>query len=140
MPLDSSLVSLLSPFATWERSDWPEGASFITRSARSLPARSLEVRLRDGDVEICFAIQGVRGSPFEQLFAVAKIGENEAVRAVADFVEAILREKIVLVMSRGAVKGGREFIEPEDLAQREPSSIRWSASWNGTYDRGLFGA
>jgi len=140
MPLDSSLDLVLSPLTTWDRLHGPDYASFITRSTRSLPARSLEIRLRGGDAEASFAIQGVRGSPFEQLFTVADLDENEAARVVAEFVVAILSEKLVLVMSRGAVKGGREFIRPEDLAQRAPSSIRWSASWNGTYDRGLFGA
>src|SRR5215510_7361134 len=124
MPLESSLAPLLSPLATWERLDGPDGASFITRSSRSLPARSLEIRLRNGDVEVCFAIQGVRGSPFEQLFAVAYVDEKEAARAVTDFVAAILQEELLLLMSRGALKGGREFVKPEELPKRKPSSIR----------------
>jgi len=142
-PLDSALAQVLPDAPAWQKSEVPDGGdpSYILRSTRSLPPRSLDVRLRDGgDVEVCFAITGVRGSPFEQLFTVGDLPSPEAAKVVADFVGRILSEELVLVMSRGALKGGREFVKPEDLARRPPSSIRWAASWSGTYDRGLFGA
>ena len=142
--LESALVSLLPKAATWERSEAPDGSEiyYLLRSTRSLPPRSLEVRLRNGgDAEVCFALAGVRGSPFEQLFTVADVPAAEAAGVVAEFVARILSEELVLTLFRGGpFKGGREFVPREDLAGRSPSSIRWTASWNGTHDRGLLGA
>ena len=142
--LEPTLIELLPNRAAWERSEAPGGAEtyYLLRSTRSLPPRSLEIRLRDGgDVEVCFALVGVRGSPFEQLLTLAGVPPAEAAAVVAEFVARILSEELVLTMFRGGpFKGGREFIRRDDLATHPPSSIRWAASWNGTYDRGLFGA
>jgi len=138
------LVPLLPNSSAWERSEDPGRTEIyhLLRSTRSLPPRSLEIRLRDGgDVEVCFALAGVRGSPFEQLFTVANAPAAEAAGVIAEFVARILNEELVLTMFRGGpFKGGREFVRRDDLAGHAPATIRWTASWNGTYDRGLFGA
>lgn len=142
--LESALIELLPNRAAWERSEAPGGAEayYLLRSTRSLPPRSLEIRLRDGgDVEVCFALVGVRGSPFEQLFTVASVPAAEAAGVIAEFVAQILNEELVLTMFRGGpFKGGREFIRRDDLGGHPPSTMRWTASWHSTYDRGLFGA
>jgi hypothetical protein len=138
------MIQLLPNAEAWQRSQSSGGTEidYLLRSTRSLPPRSLEVRLRDGgDVEVCFALAGVRGSPFEQLLTLAEVPPAEAAAVVAEFVGRILNEELVLTMWRGGpFQGGREFVPREDLAGRSPASIRWTASWNGTYDRGLFGA
>jgi len=102
------------------------------------PPRALEVRLRDdGDVDVCFVLEGVSGSPFEQHFVVRDAAAEEVAIAIVAFVLEVLAERRVLMMDKRFMRGGRKFLSPQQIEMLPPRRIAWVASWNGTFDRRL---
>jgi hypothetical protein len=138
--LDARLPSLLPSSAQWHRTSAPgaPGCTYVATSPSRSPARGLEVRLRDdGDVDVCFVLEGVSGSPFEQHFTVHDAAVEEAAIAIAAFVLEILAERRVLMMDKRFLRGGRKFLSPQQIEMLPPRRIAWVASWNGTFDRRL---
>lgn len=86
----------------------------------------------DGDVQVELHLDGLRGSPFEQLFVVPKGAEGSVAQEVADFVDRFLDEKLVLAVDGHLLRGGRLWVPPERLHVIEHLSL--SASWKGTFD------
>jgi hypothetical protein len=120
----------LSPTNQWSAAE----AALQLHSRATHPHRHLEIQFRsDGDVDVAFFLDNVKGSPFEQQFIVHAEPEEEAARAISAFVEDILTELVVLVWLRGPT-GGRRFTH---APLTETQRVRWAASWLGTYDRNL---
>jgi hypothetical protein len=95
------------------------------------PPRRIEIQFRpDGDVDVAFFLEQVRGSPFEQHLLVAGEPIDEAAVGIATFANDIVAERLVLVWK--GFPAGRRFIQPADALD-----ARWVASWLGTYDRDL---
>lgn len=98
-------------------------------------SRQLTIHFRDdGDIDVAFALQGVKGSPFEQHFIVHREASSTAAAAIVHFVSDLVAERIVLAYVRGW-KGGRKFIAPQDHAAF--ARAEWTASWLRTYDRNI---
>jgi hypothetical protein len=98
-------------------------------------SRQLIIHFRhDGDIDVGFALQGVKGSPFEQHFIVHETPPADAAAAVVHFVSDLVAERIV-VAHVGGWKGGRKFIAPRDTAALRRAA--WTASWLRTYDRNV---
>lgn len=97
-------------------------------------AKRIRVVLRpDGDVQVEFHLPGRAGSPFEQLFVLPPDEKESAVDDICEFVDGLLNEKIVLAVDGHLVRGGRWWVGPDELGRFK--KLRFSASWQGTYDR-----
>lgn len=96
--------------------------------------RRVEIYLRpDEDVDVCFFLEGVFGSPFEAHFVIYDAPQEIAAKEITDFVGQILTERLVLVDLKWF--GGRRFLSPAELDGTR--RIKFVASWLGTYDRNL---
>src|SRR5581483_3074018 len=99
----------------------------LSTLASHAPARRIEIQFRsDGDVDVAFFLEQVRGSPFEQHLLVAGEPIEEAALGIATFANDIVAERLVLVWK--GFPAGRRFVPPADALD-----ARWVASWLGTY-------
>lgn len=97
-------------------------------------SKALAVVVRsDGDVQVEFYIDEVRGSPFEQLFVVPEGEEENVAEEVCNFVTGVIDEAIVLAVDDRLFRGGRLWVHPDELDGIE--HLSFSASWRGTFDR-----
>src|SRR5690242_16595102 len=143
--LAERLLACLPAAVAWTRASTqqhvaghPAGHSFTATSPCRTPPRALEVNVRhDGDADVCFSLDGVPASPFEQHFVVRDAPVEDAAAAIAEFVADLVAERRVLVMDNGFLRGGRLFLTPQQLEECSPRRVAWVASWNGTYDRDL---
>lgn len=70
--------------------------------------KQLRIELReDGDIQVESHVAGKRGSPFETMFVIPSGEEEPASEDIADFVEKILDERIVLLMDARFLRGRR---------------------------------
>ena len=116
--------------AAWR---WVDGC-FVAESPAAAPVRRVEICLRsDDDVDVCFFLEGVFGSPFEASFVRCDTPVEIAAKEIANFVDQILTERLVLVDMKWF--GGRRFLSPEELDRTR--RVKFVASWSGTYDRNL---
>ena len=53
---------------------------------------------------------------------------------VSSFVAELLAERLVLAFAKSFLRGGRCFLDPKTITESERRSLRWIASWLGTYD------
>ncbi len=132
---------------SWQRTAFPgfggKGTEHYFTATSPFRARELEIRVYSApaggpashDVEVALILEAGR---YEQVFAPPPdASPSEVASEVGEFVRDILLERITLVMIKGLFFGGREFFTAEEL-QRVPSRrIAWTASWSGTFDRGL---
>jgi hypothetical protein len=145
--LQSALAEVLPESMSWvpRSSNPPQGSSHGEREYSfdiTSPARpdhqSLVVLLRsDGDIQVEYHMAGVEGSPFEALFSISEGQEAEAIGEVARFVHGLLTERLVLAMDPRSWRGGRLFLQADQLGQSQSRKLRWVTSWRGTYDRQL---
>ncbi len=112
--------------------EWSVGDDALClHSPATHPPRRIEIQFRsDGDVDVAFFLEQVRGSPFEQHLLVAGEPIEEAALGIATFANDIVAERLVLVWK--GFPAGRRFVPPADALD-----ARWVASWLGTYDRDL---
>jgi hypothetical protein len=89
----------------------------------------------DDDIDVCFFLEGVSGSPFEAHFVIFDAPPETAAKDVADFVDAILAEKLILVEMKGVLGGGGRLVQRTE--SYGGGRLKWAASWLGTYDRNL---
>ncbi len=95
----------------------------------------LVVQLRhDGDIQVEYHIANEPGSPFESLFILPAGEEKDAIEEVSHFVAGLLTERIVLAMRKGFLRGGRDFIASNSLAELDRRSFSGVTSWLGTFD------
>lgn len=113
--------------------EWSETRDLLRlQSPATRPGRHLEIQFRpDGDVDVAYFLDGVKGTPFEQHFTVCGEPVDQAAIAIVRFADDLTCERLVLVWAKG-LSGGRRFVP---LA--ETRSARWVSSWRGTYDRDL---
>ena len=96
--------------------------------------KQLRIELRaDGDIQVEFHVAAKGGSPFEAMFAIPDGEEEPASEDIADFVEKILDERIVLVMDARLFRGGQRWVSPDKIP--EFRKVKFVCSWSGTYDR-----
>lgn len=96
-------------------------------------ARRLAVVIPSGgDLQVELHVPEKAESPFEMLFVVPDGAESEVAVAVADFVERLLSEELVLAMDGRRVRGGRRWLRPEQLATEH--HLTFVLSWKGSYD------
>jgi hypothetical protein len=89
--------------------------------------------LAGGDIQVVFHELGKRGTPFETMFVIPSGEEEPASEDIADFVEKILDERIVLLMDGRFLRGGRRWVSPERISGFRKVDL--VCSWAGTYDR-----
>jgi hypothetical protein len=142
--LAKAIETSLPKGPSWHREDYdrPDSSgqetSFVADSFALTPPRKLEINLRpDGDVDIRFHLVGVPGSPFEAHFIVHDQDVSDAQDALISFVEDIISERRLFARRKGFIRGGNEFITPDDLAQQPANEFKLLASWMGAFDRGL---
>jgi hypothetical protein len=128
--LREHVESLLDPAWKWRSTR----TGLEAESPGSDPGRRLLIDVRaDGDVDARVFIDGIDGSPFEQVFVVhdeEAVGRSAAV--IADFVNSFTAACIVLVWVLRLARWA-----PVRAREHHPQNARWVASWRGTYDRGL---
>jgi hypothetical protein len=96
----------------------------------------LVVLLRpDGDIQVEYHLRRERETSYEALFVIPDGEESQAIGEVAEFVHALVTERVILACERGFLRGGRKFIAPDEL-ERERGRLLWATSWRGTYDWG----
>lgn len=98
--------------------------------------RALNIDLHDGEIDItfCLGAAGVGRGPCELNQTISEANAEEALTELADFLASFFREDVALVMRRGWIGGGRDFVDVRGLTPDVRKQFQWIASWNGTYD------
>jgi hypothetical protein len=141
--LDDALARSVPGSHKWQRRLSPASSAPLRQSTYWIeipsPARPeaqrLIVQLRhDGDIQVEYHVANKRGGPFEMVFGLTEGQEGDAIESVAQFVAAVLAERLVLAYAKGFFRGGRRFATPDSLTESERRSFSWITSWLGTFD------
>jgi hypothetical protein len=118
--------------------DLESSTLLVTDSVDLTPPRQLGVYIRpDGDIDIRLNLLGTLEQYYEAHFIVHDVEVSEAKKAIISFIEDILDEQRVFVVSGKFIQGYDRFISVDDLNYQSQAAFELIASWRGTFDKGI---
>ena len=99
------------------------------------PGRRITVYVRDDlDFDVAFHVPEKQSSPLEQVIVGPAEEVNEVQSAVVQFVTDLVCERLILLMDKRLIRGGRKFMMVSEMSPSTLKHASWIASWRGTYD------